>query len=35
LLKRLVGAEVGELEIDAEVSAAQFAHNLLEDVTVF
>ncbi len=31
----LVGPEISELEIDAEVSAAQFAHNLLEDVTVF
>ena len=31
----LVGAEVGELEVDAEVSAAEHGHDLLEDVAVF
>ncbi len=35
LQNRLVGAEVGELEVDAEVSAAELAHDLLEDVAVF
>ena len=34
-MQSLVGAEVGELEVDAEVSAAEHGHDLLEDVAVF